>query len=141
MKTKTAPKSHQAERSEAQPKPPLAEAPSEERSLALFNKLAKDYGPAIERTIAHCNREIEHFLLGDDAPEPSIAQPEPLTSLFKQEGQTPNDWPAGSDRQVSRPGSRLKPWACKCPRARVWASFKVELSATCHKCGSTFQRQ
>jgi DNA repair photolyase len=63
------------------------------------------------------------------------------TFPFKREGQTPNDRPDGSDGKASRPGSRLKPWACKCPRARVWASFKVELSATCHKCGSPFQRQ
>jgi hypothetical protein len=63
------------------------------------------------------------------------------TIPFKRESQTPNDGPDGSDGQVSRPGSRLKPWACKCPRARVWASIRVQLSATCHKCGSPFQRQ
>lgn len=55
-----------------------------------------------------------------------------------QEGHTTTD---RTDGQSSPPGSRLKPWACKCPRARVWASIRVELSAICHKCGSTFQRQ
>lgn len=61
------------------------------------------------------------------------------TFPFKQEpDETPTD---GSTGAVSRPGSRLKPWACKCPRARVWASVKVELSAICRKCRSPFQRQ
>ena len=39
------------------------------------------------------------------------------TFPFKQESQTPPD---GSDGSGSRPGSRLKPWACSC--TRVWAS-------------------
>ena len=39
----------------------------------------------------------------------------------------------------ARSGSRLKPWACRC--TRVWASIKVDVSATCCKCGSPFQRQ
>jgi hypothetical protein len=75
MKTKTAPKSHQAERSEAQPQSPLAEAPPEEISEARLNQLAKDYGPSIERAIAVFNREIEHYLFGDHATEPVRAQP------------------------------------------------------------------
>jgi hypothetical protein len=55
--------------------------------------------------------------------------------LFKPEGQTPPDKPC------PRRGSHLKPWVCKCPKAKVWASIKVELDATCHRCGSSFQRQ
>jgi hypothetical protein len=60
------------------------------------------------------------------------------TVPFEQEGQTPTGSPTDAG---SRPGSRLKPWACKCPHARVWASIKVELSVTCHKCGNPFQRK
>jgi hypothetical protein len=52
---------------------------------------------------------------------------------FKQDSQIPADGSAGSD---SRPGSRLKPWACSC--TRVWASAGRRLDATCNKCGSTF---
>jgi hypothetical protein len=55
--------------------------------------------------------------------------------LFKPESQTPPDKPC------PRRGSHLKPWVCKCPKAKVWASIKVELDATCHRCGSSFQRQ
>jgi hypothetical protein len=58
------------------------------------------------------------------------------TFPFKQESQTPPD---GSDGSGSRPGSRLKPWACSC--TRVWASVRVEVKATCLECGSAFQRQ
>lgn len=38
-----------------------------------------------------------------------------------------------------RKGSHLKPWACKC--TRVWASIRVELSATCLNCGNPFERK
>jgi len=72
------------------------------------------------------------------------------TCPFKQEveiPQTPSIPTDGSDSTPAsrsgsrRSGSRLKPWACKCPRAKVWASIKVELKATCNKCHSPFQRQ
>jgi predicted SprT family Zn-dependent metalloprotease len=77
----------------------------------------------------------------------SLGIEEPFVGFLKELGveadtvpfkQTLPDSPTDAG---SRAGSRLKPWACKCPRARVWASVKVELSATCHKCGSPFQRQ
>jgi hypothetical protein len=66
---------------------------------------------------------------------------------FKQEVEIPQTPPDGSDSTPAsrsgsrRSGSRLKPWACKCSRAKVWASIKVELNATCYRCGSSFQRQ
>jgi DNA repair photolyase len=39
----------------------------------------------------------------------------------------------------SKPGSRLKPWACHC--TRVWASVGTEVEAFCTKCQSRFERQ
>lgn len=112
MKTKTAPKSHQAERSEAQPQSPLAQAPPEEISEARLNQLAKDYGPSIERVIAVFNREIEHYLFGDDATEPARAQPKtrarptstPATGTSLQSRSNKRKGASGS-----RPASRLKP--------------------------------
>lgn len=39
----------------------------------------------------------------------------------------------------SKPGSRLKPWACNC--TRIWASVGKEVEAFCTKCESRFERQ
>jgi hypothetical protein len=39
----------------------------------------------------------------------------------------------------SKPGSRLKPWACHC--TRVWASVGVKVEATCNTCKSAFEPQ
>jgi hypothetical protein len=39
----------------------------------------------------------------------------------------------------SRPGSRLKPWACHC--TRIWASVGKKVNATCNNCKSTFDPQ
>lgn len=112
MKTKTAPKIHQAERSKAQPPAPLAKAPPEEISEARLNQLAKDYGPSIERAIAIFNREIEHYLFGDDATEPTRAQPKtrarptstPASGTSLQSRSNERKGASGS-----RSGSRLKP--------------------------------
>jgi hypothetical protein len=38
----------------------------------------------------------------------------------------------------SKSRTRLKPWACQC--TRVWASVRVEVDATCGKCGKKFAR-
>lgn len=77
----------------------------------------------------------------------SLGMQEPSVGFLKELGVEAEAFPfkpeieIPPDKSGSRSGSHLKPWACKCPRARVWASIKVELSATCHKCGSPFQRQ
>ena len=43
------------------------------------------------------------------------------------------------EKKKSRPGSRLKPWQCKC--TRVWASLRVKVNAMCFQCSHPFQPQ
>jgi hypothetical protein len=71
----------------------------------------------------------------------SLGMQEPFVSFLKELGVEAEVFPFKQQNEESpaRPGSRLKPWACKC--TRVWASIKVEVSATCCKCGNPFQRQ
>jgi DNA repair photolyase len=71
----------------------------------------------------------------------SLGVQEPFVSFLKELGVETDIIPFKQviEMPSARPGSRLKPWACKC--TRVWASIKVDVSAICHKCGSSFQRQ
>lgn len=71
----------------------------------------------------------------------SLGMHEPFLSFLNELGVEAQVLPFKQDQRVrtNRPGSRLKPWQCKC--TRVWASIRVEVKATCSKCDHTFQRQ
>jgi DNA repair photolyase len=71
----------------------------------------------------------------------SLGVQEPFASFLKELGVEADAIPFKQVIEIppARSGSRLKPWACRC--TRVWASIKVDVSATCCKCGSPFQRK
>ena len=76
----------------------------------------------------------------------SIGMQEPFVSFLQELGVGAEVFPfkqeeEEEEQKSARPGSRLKPWSCGC--TRIWASIRVEVTATCTKqvCGNTFQRQ
>jgi DNA repair photolyase len=70
----------------------------------------------------------------------SLGMQEPFVSFLKELGVEAEILVFKQEKEVASPKSRtrLKPWACKC--TRVWASVRVEMDATCGKCGRKFDR-
>jgi hypothetical protein len=71
----------------------------------------------------------------------ALGMQEPFTSFLKELGVEAQVLPLKVEekKKKSSPGSRLKPWQCKC--TRVWASCGVGVKALCFKCSHTFQPQ
>jgi DNA repair photolyase/predicted SprT family Zn-dependent metalloprotease len=73
----------------------------------------------------------------------SLGMQEPFISFLRDldvdADATPFKKPSDDETQPkTKPGSRLKPWACHC--TRVWASVGTEVEALCTKCGNHFER-
>ena len=70
----------------------------------------------------------------------SLGMQEPFVSFLKELGVEAEVLVFKQEKEVgsSKSRTRLKPWACQC--TRVWASVRVEVDATCGKCGRKFTR-
>jgi hypothetical protein len=75
----------------------------------------------------------------------ALGMQEPFISFLRELGVDADATPfkglpdTDESQPKSKPGSRLKPWACNC--TRVWASKGVKVEAICAKCESLFEPQ
>jgi hypothetical protein len=71
----------------------------------------------------------------------SLGMQEPFTNFLKELGVEAQvlHLKQKEEKKKSRPGSRLKPWQCKC--TRVWASLRVRIDAMCLKCAHPYKPQ